>query len=60
MKKQYFLGIDTPGNVNNVDITVCANALFGITNAILSGLVTAEVLEDPAIQVNKSYYKIAR
>ncbi|VDI64192.1 Hypothetical predicted protein, partial [Mytilus galloprovincialis] len=50
VKTQYFQGIDTPGNVNNVDITVCANALFGITNAILSGLVTSEVLYDPVLQ----------
>ncbi|XP_060072158.1 uncharacterized protein LOC132552031 [Ylistrum balloti] len=50
IKTQYYTGVVTPGNVNNVDITVAANALFGITNSILTGLVTAEVLEDPDMQ----------
>ncbi|XP_033764341.1 LOW QUALITY PROTEIN: uncharacterized protein LOC117345375 [Pecten maximus] len=50
IKTQYYKGVVTPGNVNNVDITVAANALFGITNSILTGLVTAEVLEDPDMQ----------
>ena len=53
VKTEYYQGIDTPGNVNNVDVTVCADALFGITNAILSGLVTSEVLDDPVLQVYK-------
>jgi len=51
LRKEYYEGVDIPGNVNNVDITVAANALNGITNSILSGLVTAEVLEDPDMQV---------
>ena len=34
-----------------MDVTVSANALYGITNGILSGLATTEVLEDPEIQV---------
>ncbi|KAK3104440.1 hypothetical protein FSP39_002073 [Pinctada imbricata] len=50
LKTEYPEGIITPGNINNVDITVSANALFGITNAILTGLVTSEVLEDPEVQ----------
>ena len=40
-----------PFNVNNVDITVCANTVFGITSAVLSGLVSPKVLDDPEIAV---------
>ncbi|XP_061197673.1 uncharacterized protein LOC133205806 [Saccostrea echinata] len=50
LKTQYYHGIITPSDVNNVDVTVSANALYGITNSILSGLATTEVLEDPEIQ----------
>lgn len=50
LRAQYYHGIITPSDVNNVDVTVSANALYGITNGILSGLVTTEVLEDPEIQ----------
>ena len=39
-------------------ITVSANALYGITNAVLSGLVTTEVLDDPDIQVNAMHSMI--
>lgn len=51
LRTQYYHGIITPSDVNNVDVTVSANALYGITNGILSGLATTEVLEDPEIQV---------
>ena len=50
-----------PFNVNNVDITVCANTVFGITSAVLSGLVSPNVLEDPEIavgNVNKEFFSI--
>ncbi|XP_061196590.1 uncharacterized protein LOC133204863 [Saccostrea echinata] len=50
LKTEYNKGVVTPGDVNNVDVTVSANALYGITNSILSGLVTTEILEDPEIQ----------
>lgn len=40
-----------PLNVNNVDVTVAANAVFGTTNAILNGLVKAEIFDDPEIRV---------
>ncbi|XP_048751558.2 uncharacterized protein LOC125663303 [Ostrea edulis] len=50
LRTEYNRGVVTPGDVNNVDVTVSANALYGITNSILSGLVTTEVLEDPEIQ----------
>lgn len=50
IRTEYYKGVDIPGSMNNVDITVSANVLYGITNAILSGLVTAEVLEDKEIQ----------
>lgn len=52
LRTEYNRGVVTPGDVNNVDVTVSANALYGITNSILSGLVTTEVLEDPEIQVH--------
>ncbi|GFS15835.1 hypothetical protein ElyMa_006780600 [Elysia marginata] len=42
-------GVQMPFNVNNVDITVCANTVFGITSGVLSGLLPHSVLEDPKI-----------
>ncbi|KAL5014185.1 hypothetical protein ScPMuIL_008455 [Solemya velum] len=43
-------GNDIPGNINNVDVTVAANAIFGITNGILTGLFNATLLDDADIQ----------
>lgn len=43
-----------PFNVNNVDATVSANAIFGITAAVISGLVNGSVLNDPDIQVRST------
>lgn len=44
-------GVGMPFNVNNVDVTVSANAIFGITAAVASGLVGESVLNDPDIEV---------
>lgn len=43
-------GVDMPFNINNVDVTVAANAVFGTTAGVLNGLVDVEVLDDPEIQ----------
>ena len=44
-------GVDMPFNINNIDVTVAANGVFGTTSAILNGLVDAEILDDPEIKV---------
>ena len=41
-----------PLNVNNVDVTVAANGIFGTTAAILNGLVKPDILDDPEVQVH--------
>ncbi|KAK3602716.1 hypothetical protein CHS0354_017158 [Potamilus streckersoni] len=43
-------GVHIPGNTNNVDVTVAANGVFGITSAILNGLLEPEILDDPEMQ----------
>ncbi|XP_064611745.1 uncharacterized protein LOC135475740 [Liolophura sinensis] len=43
-------GVGMPFNVNNVDVTVSANAIFGITAAVASGLVNESVLNDPDVE----------
>ena len=40
-----------PLNVNNVDVTVAANGVFGTTSGILNGLLDASILDDPEIRV---------
>ena len=40
-----------PFDVNNIDVTVAANGIFGTTSAILSGLVDAKILNDAEIRV---------
>ncbi|XP_056012965.1 uncharacterized protein LOC125647004 isoform X2 [Ostrea edulis] len=49
-RKSFYKGNVMPFNVNNVDITVAANAIYGLTNGILTGLVPMSVMEDPDIQ----------
>ncbi|KAH3781365.1 hypothetical protein DPMN_159192 [Dreissena polymorpha] len=39
-----------PFNTNNVDVTVAANSVFGITTAILNDVVPATTLDDPDIR----------
>ena len=41
-----------PFNTNNVDSTVAANAVFGMTSAVLNGIVPASVFNDSVIRVN--------
>jgi hypothetical protein len=38
VKKQAHLGIRMPFNLNNVDVTICANVLYGTTTAIIYDL----------------------
>ncbi|KAL8575183.1 hypothetical protein ACOMHN_042493 [Nucella lapillus] len=51
--RQYFnKGVLMPLQVNNVDITVSANALYGLTASVLAGLLPPTILDpqaDPAI-----------
>ncbi|KAK3098312.1 hypothetical protein FSP39_018295 [Pinctada imbricata] len=46
----FYSGVDMPFNINNVDVTVAANTIYGITNAVLTGLVNSSLLDDPEIQ----------
>ncbi|KAK3602721.1 hypothetical protein CHS0354_017164 [Potamilus streckersoni] len=43
-------GVHIPDYSNNVDVTVAANGVFGITSAILNGLLEPEILNDPELQ----------
>ncbi|KAJ8320068.1 hypothetical protein KUTeg_001655 [Tegillarca granosa] len=47
----YYKGIDMPFNINNVDCTVAANVIYGLTNGLLSGLLKEDILDDPEIQI---------
>ncbi|XP_062587918.1 uncharacterized protein LOC134249593 [Saccostrea cucullata] len=49
-RKGFYKGNVMPFNVNNVDITVAANAIYGLTNGVLSGILPKSVMEDPEIQ----------
>ncbi|GFN84641.1 hypothetical protein PoB_001114700 [Plakobranchus ocellatus] len=49
LRTEYYKGVVMPFQANNVDITVCANTVFGITSAVLSGMIPSNVLEDPEI-----------
>ena len=40
-----------PFNINNVDVTVSANVIFGVTSAVLTGLLPPSVLDDLDLQV---------
>ena len=44
-------GVDMPFNINNIDVTVAANGVYGTTSAILNGLIEAKILDDPEIRV---------
>ncbi|ESO84294.1 hypothetical protein LOTGIDRAFT_236277 [Lottia gigantea] len=43
-------GISMPFNINNVDVTVSANVIYGITSSVLSGVVSPSILNDTGIQ----------
>ncbi|XP_061197949.1 uncharacterized protein LOC133206058 [Saccostrea echinata] len=49
-RKGFYKGNVMPFNINNVDITVAANAIYGLTNGILTGILPKSVIEDPDIQ----------
>ena len=39
-----------PFDINNIDVSVAANGVFGTTSAILNGLVDADILDDSDIR----------
>ncbi|GFR98165.1 hypothetical protein ElyMa_002763500 [Elysia marginata] len=45
----YAQGNPMPFNINNVDVTVAADVVFGLTSAVLSGLQDKSVFDDAAI-----------
>ncbi|KAL8564292.1 hypothetical protein ACOMHN_050903 [Nucella lapillus] len=49
-RKDYYKGVAMPYQMNNVDVTVSANAIYGLTASVLSGLLPASLLEDPLIR----------
>ena len=53
-RKYFYRGVVMPLQVNNVDVTVAANAVYGLTASVLTGLLPASVLDpakDPTIAV---------
>jgi len=50
LEGEYHKGVIMPFEINNVDATVAANTIFGMTSAITSGLVSPTVLDDPDIE----------
>lgn len=49
-RTEYYKGVAMPFQINNVDATVAANTVYGMTSAILNGLVNPDVLDDPVIE----------
>ena len=49
--KMYKKGVAMPFGINNVDVTVAANFLYGVTSSVLSGLQPLHTLDDVDIQV---------
>ncbi|WAR15542.1 hypothetical protein MAR_005647 [Mya arenaria] len=43
-------GVEMPLNTNNVDVTVAANSVFGMTTSVLNGVVDATMLDDPELR----------
>lgn len=52
-KDGYKRGVAMPFEINNVDVTVSANVVNGLTTAVLSGLLPADTLDEPLLKVNK-------
>ena len=50
-KKDYYRGVAMPFQINNVDVTVAANTIYGITAGVLSNIFSITVLDDPIIKV---------
>ncbi|KAK3583466.1 hypothetical protein CHS0354_025598 [Potamilus streckersoni] len=53
VKSLFFKGVAMPFNINNVDITVCANVIFGITAGVLSN-----VIDKPDLYIDEDVKKI--
>ena len=51
VKKDYYRGVTMPFQINNVDVTVAANTIYGITAGVLSNIFSITVLDDPIIKV---------
>ncbi|CAL1548907.1 unnamed protein product, partial [Lymnaea stagnalis] len=49
LRTDFYLGVAMPFQLNNVDVTVSANTIFGMTSAVLSGLVNPQILNDPVL-----------
>ena len=52
VRKYGHLGVRMPFNVNNIDVTVAANVLYGITSAIINNLFDFKDHFDENLQVN--------
>ncbi|XP_059145509.1 uncharacterized protein LOC131932596 [Physella acuta] len=50
VRTMFYLGVNMPFQLNNVDVTVSANTIYGMTSSILSGLVSPDVLRDPELE----------
>ncbi|XP_041377659.1 uncharacterized protein LOC121390025 [Gigantopelta aegis] len=48
--KIYKKGVAMPFGINNVDVTVAANFMYGVTSSVLSGLQSLSILDDKQIQ----------
>nr|KAG5710699.1 hypothetical protein BaRGS_035101 [Batillaria attramentaria] len=49
-RKNYYKGVAMPFQMNNVDVTVAANTVYGLTASVLSGVLPASTLDDPLIR----------
>ncbi|KAK7104725.1 hypothetical protein V1264_019392 [Littorina saxatilis] len=49
-RTDYYKGVAMPFTMNNVDVTVAANTVYGLTSAVLSGVLPADILDDPLIR----------
>ncbi|RUS78409.1 hypothetical protein EGW08_013823, partial [Elysia chlorotica] len=49
-RKLHAEGNPMPFNVNNVDLTVAADVVFGLTSGVLSGLINESVFEDKELE----------
>ncbi|PVD26733.1 hypothetical protein C0Q70_14411 [Pomacea canaliculata] len=49
-KDGYKRGVAMPFEINNVDVTVSANVVNGLTTAVLSGLLPADSLDEPLLK----------
>lgn len=50
----YYKGVAMPFNLNNVDLTVSANVLYGLTSGLLSGLIEVELFDDDLQMIYES------